>query len=381
MDRVCKLNSLSDALTLGLNDHHDQAEKTVRQLIQNMHDGSLREYYTEHPSLDERLILRNMSAYPDFSDNEGNELNERFSCVDPKPLIFKYNKQMVKEGRPVIQPEEHDKVNKLYDVVAEILPSLTINRIKADEYLKKSVLAFFPDDTYSPDFSVSENLEYIVDQIDSLNNEMVIERIFHDVHRPSRYVDFSTERIADLVSMAIKTYFARFEYNAAVDKEIVEKAPLMAEKLYDTAYAELDSAQRIVTQLFVAHDWVRDARNDWLADPKRIGHYPDDPLRIRDYLDAGEQGILFEIIPSSIHTSEDLQSFFGPKKPFFGGKTIRLIARDEALKERCYVQFDDLPMSESLNSTTQYNKYAAAAGEQIDKYSRVRPHMIVLPAT
>jgi hypothetical protein len=380
MDRSCRLNDLSDRVYKFefSSDHHVQIEHEVQRLIDMMRGGSLHDVYEKNPDLEENLILWNMCSYPDF--NNETELTERFSCVDPKPIIFHYNGQRKEQGKSLIAPEHHDTVNRLCDVIGELLPYITINKVDADPYVKKSARAFFPGNGHAPEFSVVDNLDYIVEQIESMTDPNVVTQLFRNIDYPHRYIDFDEETIRDLVGMAVKTYFARFEYNAAVNKEIIEHKNEMAMKLYGRPYETLSSTQRIVSELFVAYDWERDKREAWLQDGKRTQHYPDDPVCIGDYLDGGNEGLLFEITPSNVRSSEDLLNYMHTAKGFFGGKTLRVIPADEALKERNYSQFDDLPLYDALSNPEQFNGYAESAGRQYDSYKEKRPIWEVLPA-
>lgn len=346
----------------------------IQRRFDEMRYGTLNEVYSRNPDLGLRAILWNMCAFPEFSETGGKpELKERFSGIDPNPLIVKYNSDCRKKEKKHLKSCLHEEVDDIVDFVHEVILHSRFYRDCKDELLKKSWRAFFPGVIPPPSFSIADYVDEIEEEIDSLSHSDVIDCRFPDSK-------LSSDTISYFIKESLITYFARLEYNSTINEVITSRTPYMVKKLYNKCGNSATDLERVVSQVFVAHDWLRDEKENWLNSDDRVVTIKGKKLNLKDYLIAGEQFLLFELVPNDITESSHLQNYFGKKKHFFGGKTFRVIPEDAEMKEGNDVQIADLgdTLEEYLKrSPSEYMIYAAQIRNELDMYRKKRPTMFV----
>ena len=372
MKRVCHIDDVVGEYDFDT-DKHLLIEKGIQKRFDEMKYGTLKDVYSENSNLGFKLILWNMCSFPEFRRNgDLIELTERFSGVDTNPLIVRYNLSQSKKNMPSLECDLHEEVDLISDFVSEALIYSRFYKNYPDENLKKSSRAFFPDMERAPDFSVKNYEAEIEREIESLCYRSVIDCAFSDFK-------MDVETMEYFISEIVKTYFVRLEYNSCISKIIHERTPNMLKKLYGRYLDNASDIERVVSQTFVAHDWLRDEKDQWIESRRDGTLIYGSNVDFRRYLDAGEQFLLFEIVPSDIDESYDLQNYFGYKKHFFGGKTFRMIPEDAEMKESNDVQIVDLGnvMRELQSSPEDFVKYAQKVRMDLDLYRKKRPTMFV----
>lgn len=348
-------------------DEHSIIESGIQRRIDEMRNETLKNKYDEIPNLGSKLILWNMCSFPEFyRKNNEIKIKECFASIDPNPISVKYNLEQKSKGLKPIPSHLHGEVDLIVDFISEVMIHSRFYREMTDENLKKSARAFFPDNPPAPYFRVNDYVSKIEEEIDSLSDKLVVDCRFPDSKLPEN-------TISDLVRESLMTYFARLEYNANINSIIVDKTNEMVAKLYQKELNSATDIERIVSQIFVAHDWIRDEKEDWLKSDERRVKIKGRDIALSDYLNAGEQSLLFEIVPTYIKESSDL-------KGFFGGKTYRIISEDADMQECNDVQIADFGEEMELFSKTNYNEYNALAKtlrDDLTIYRKRRPTMFV----
>ncbi|MFW6230467.1 MAG: hypothetical protein ACOC32_00390 [Nanoarchaeota archaeon] len=396
--RECWIDDIIEEYDCFDSDRHDRVQGGIQRRIEEMRTGSLKELHKAYPEMGHRLILWNMCSFPEFYNPDVPKAKDRFSCVDPNPILAKYNLRRVQEGKNPVSTRLHAEVDTVLDFIAEGLIHSRFYKEAAQGALHSSSRAFFVDDDQIPQFRMKDYMQLIEREIESFTDKLVIDVAFKNEKTAKQQLDLEESVIRDLVDEAVKTYFARLEYNAAVNEAIHNETPEMVRKFYDKPLEDATDIERIVSQIFVAHDWVRDSKEAWMSHPDRMVSYDGQSLDTADYLTAGEQSLLFEIIPNQIQCKEkDRQTpyAFAPENMidmnksdaldgFFGGKTYRVIHEDADFLEANYVQAANLGDQIKEYTCTDIEKYMGImkhVREQYTQRKKRRPTMIVHPKT
>lgn len=378
LKRECSIDNILDEYNFD-SDRHDVIQSGIQQRFDEMRYGTLKERYSENPDLGFKVMLWNMCPYLELNDNNSIdsvsaeiESKERFSGIDPNPLIIKYNKECIKKGLPYIHSYFHEEVDEIVDFVSEAMKYSRFYREFVDKPLRDSSLAFFPDMDTVPHFNMRDYKNEIENEIDSLSADEVVQCKFP-------HLKLSKQIISDFIKEALITYFARLEYNSVVNSLIHERTPDMVRKLYGKELSESADFERVVSQTFVAHDWIRDEKDDWINSCDSEVLIKGKIVRRKDYLVAGEQSLLFELIPKDITQSQDLDNYFGKGQPFFGGKTYRLISEDAAMEEWNDTQAADLgdKLKSLISRPDEYFAYAEILRNKKLSHGKRRPTMVV----
>ena len=354
-------------------DKHDEVGSLVQSLYDSMQNNGLKEYYSNNPDSGFQLILRNMVSFPEifYDGNEEVKVMNCYSGVDPNPVIVRCNKNRMRERKDPIPSSYHGQIHDIVDVTTEVLKSSRFFRDFASSELRDSSWAFFPDGHRIPSFSIKDSYDEIMREKESLTDGLVFDQLF----KKANNITVPYEMVKDLVQDIVLTYFSRLEYNATLNQEIIDKENFMVDKLYGKSSADQAcDSERVVSQLMIAHDWVRDFRKYWLASPERNFSTDDGEFRIYDYLQGGESELLFEMIPHDYYISWDLRDFFG-------GKTVRMIHSSEILREHNYAQVADLgdEISRLCMDKEVFMTFAQTVGTKLDNFKKKLATVVVEP--
>ncbi len=335
MDKVSILEELADdyRTEFGRGDQRDSVEEGVERLIEKLSK--------EDPNADGsgyRLILRNdLCSFPEL-DYMGDRLvgKDNHLIVDPNPIFSRIRKRRESEGGDSLPCEKHYEMNRVIEFLSNIIPEAPFfRRVQdTDSYIAGSSRAFFLDHPgYSP-FNMSDHTDFIEREIESLSDSRFITTAFHNpLYRYN--VELDEDVTKDIVRETLLTYFSRLELNSMIDGVVSEYTPMMLEKLYGKTTDKSADVEKIVSQLFVAHDWLSSRRESWLGHPERYATIYGENINTSDYLEGGGQMLLMEIVPKSIKGGNDL-------KAYSKGQEIRMIHEEEFQKEGNYVQATDL---------------------------------------
>ncbi len=350
-------------------DHADHIQRGIEGRCEEMKNGSLRDFYDENPGAGFQLILRNMCCFPEFyfdPNSERYEVKACYSGIDPSPVIVGHNNKARQEGdyERMIPSSLHEDVDRVVDFISDYLPFSRFYRDFSPEDVKATAMAFFLDDQQYDRFRMTDFSEAIGREIESLSDKDVIRTIIPEA-------SLSYETLKDLVTESVLTYFARKEYNSEVNSVIHERDAEMSEKLYGKSKEECDDIEKMVSQIFVAHDWMRDERNPWFDSKGGCADISGRAVDLRDYLRSGEQSLLFEIVPGTLS--------HGDLKGFFGGKTYMLLHEDDYMTETNDVQAADLgdEIQRVLREGGDYRTYYGENRKRLDDFYRKRPTMHV----
>lgn len=375
MNKQSVLDDLTDDYKreFGCGDQRDSVSEGVEKLFYRLG--------REDPQYDGsgyRLILRNdLCSFPelDYLREGGIVGKDNHLIVDPNPIFTSIRKRREEKGLSPIPCDRHYEMNRVIEFLTNTIPKAPffhrLTEINPD--LSGSSRGFFFDDPTYSRFNVSDYAELVEREIESLSDDMFIEAAFRNpMYRYN--VDLDEDVTKDIVKETLLTYFSRFELNSEINAIVHEYSPRMARKLYSKEIGDTDDLERVVSQLFVAHDWLSDKREEWLKNPERYANILGSELNTADHLQGGDQMLLLEIVPGNIDSSKKLEDY-----PF--GQDIRMIHETEYQREGNFVQAmnlgDQMKYLAEMKDMEELREIASRARGFLNDYLRKLPIIAV----